>query len=72
MAHSWLKRLLFKGIYPRVPPNDVKKKNKTHYHKKDIMFLMHDPIIMQIRKYKTFRRKLRKARALLSVVRMRC
>jgi hypothetical protein len=50
-----------------VPPNDVKKKNKTHYHKKDIMFLMHDPIIMQIRKYKTFRRKLRKARP--SVVR---
>ncbi len=48
------------GIYPRVPPNDVKKKNKTHYHKKDIMFLMHDPIISQIRKYKTFRRKLRK------------
>jgi pescadillo protein len=54
---------LIQGIYPRVPPNGVKKRNKTYYHVKDIKFLMHDPIIAQIRKYKTYRRKLKKYNA---------
>lgn len=54
------KLCILKGIYPRVPPAAIKKKNKTYYHTKDIMFLYHDPIIAQIRKYKTYRKRIRK------------
>ena len=43
-----------------VPPNTVTKKNKIYYHVQDIKFLMNDPIIGNIRKYKTYRKQLRK------------
>jgi pescadillo protein len=52
---------IIKGVYPREPPN-MKKAGKgnravrTYYHTKDIMFLMHEPLIKKFREFKVFTR----------------
>lgn len=60
---------IIKGIYPREPRNRKRAQKgqtgiKTLYHKKDIQFLMHEPIIWKLRDYKIFNRKVGRARAL--------
>ncbi|KAK2163984.1 hypothetical protein LSH36_71g05103 [Paralvinella palmiformis] len=57
---------ILKGIHPHEPrhPKTVGKGStlpKTYYFKKDIQFLMHEPIINKFRDFKVFLRKLRKA-----------
>lgn len=57
---------IFKGIYPREPRNK-KKANKgstapvTFYYSKDILYLMHEPVLQKFREHKTFAKKLQKA-----------
>lgn len=60
---------ILKGIYPREPRNRKRAQKgatgiKTMYAKKDIQFLMHEPIIWKLREYKIFARKVGRARAL--------
>ena len=48
---------ILKGIYPREPRNRKRAQKgdtriKILYHKKDIQFLMHEPIIWKLRDYK--------------------
>lgn len=60
---------IIKGIYPREPRNRKRAQKgatqiKTLYHKKDIQFLMHEPIIWKLRDYKIFNRKVGRAKAM--------
>ncbi|XP_054007073.1 pescadillo homolog [Hylaeus anthracinus] len=60
---------ILKGIYPREPRNRKRAQKgepgiKTLYHKKDIQFLLHEPIIWKLRDYKIFNKKVAKAKAL--------
>lgn len=54
------------GIYPREPTNK-KKANKgssapaSFYYSKDIMYLLHEPLLNTFRQHKTFAKKLAKA-----------
>ncbi|KAI8641665.1 Pescadillo N-terminus-domain-containing protein [Parasitella parasitica] len=56
---------ILKGIYPREPKNK-KKANKgstapsTFYYVKDIKYLLHEPLLVKFREYKTFAKKLNK------------
>ncbi|XP_076069905.1 pescadillo homolog [Oratosquilla oratoria] len=57
---------ILKGIYPREPRNRRKAQRgstelKTLYYKKDIRFLMHEPIIWKFREMKIFMRRLTRA-----------
>ncbi|KAI9894925.1 MAG: mRNA-binding ribosome synthesis protein nop7 [Vezdaea aestivalis] len=57
---------IFKGIYPR-EPRSRKKASKsstpstTFYYTKDIQYLLHEPVLQQLRDQKTFQKKLSKA-----------
>lgn len=57
---------ILKGIYPH-EPRHVKKANKgstaskTFYLRKDIQFLLHEPLIDKFRQFKVFIRKYKKA-----------
>ncbi|XP_039292560.1 LOW QUALITY PROTEIN: pescadillo homolog [Nilaparvata lugens] len=60
---------ILKGIYPREPRNRKKAQRgdtsiKTLYHKKDIQFLMHEPIIWKIREQRTHGKKIGRAHSL--------
>ena len=60
---------ILKGIYPREPRNRKRAQKgepgiKILYHKKDIQFLIHEPIIWKLRDYKIFNKKIAKAKAL--------
>ncbi|XP_067011888.2 pescadillo homolog [Anabrus simplex] len=63
------KLCILKGIYPREPRNRKRAQKgdtsiKTLYQRKDIQFLMHEPMIWKIREFKIFERKVGRARAL--------
>ncbi|XP_055681137.1 pescadillo homolog [Lutzomyia longipalpis] len=60
---------IIKGIYPREPKNRRKAQKgasdiKILYHAKDIRFLLHEPIVWTLRKYKIFNRQTGRDRAL--------
>ncbi|KAF0979430.1 hypothetical protein FDP41_001773 [Naegleria fowleri] len=61
--------LILKGIHPKVPEKNSKAKNaakyakdKTYYYKKDINFIAHDPLLDKLREYKTYLRRVAKAK----------
>ena len=67
---------ILKGIYPREPRNRKRAQKgepgiKILYHKKDIQFLIHEPIIWKLRDYKIFNKKIAKAKALRDFSNMR-
>ncbi|KAI9179730.1 mRNA-binding ribosome synthesis protein nop7 [Blastocladiella emersonii ATCC 22665] len=59
---------ILKGIYPRDPPNK-KKINKgssapnTWYYRKDVMYLLHEPLLQKFRDWKIFARKMARVMA---------
>jgi pescadillo protein len=55
-----------KGIYPREPRNKKKVGKgstapKTYYYRKDIQFLLHEPVLQKLREQKIHIKKLSKA-----------
>ncbi|CAG9767164.1 unnamed protein product [Ceutorhynchus assimilis] len=59
---------ILKGIYPREPRNRKRAQKghtgiKTLYHVKDIQFLMHEPLIHNLRDTKVFNKKVARAKA---------
>ncbi|XP_029668163.1 pescadillo homolog [Formica exsecta] len=67
--NDFRKLCILKGIYPREPRNRKRAQKgepgiKTLYHKKDIQFLMHEPIIWKLRDYKIFNRRIGRAKAM--------
>nr|XP_050859205.1 pescadillo homolog isoform X2 [Vespula vulgaris] len=74
--NEFRKLCILKGIYPREPRNRKRAQKgqvgiKTLYHKKDIQFLMHEPIIWKLRDYKIFNRKVGRARAMRDFAEMK-
>lgn len=60
---------ILKGIYPREPNNRKRAQQgstdkKTLYLKKDIQFLLHEPIVWKLREHKVYLRKKGRAKAL--------
>ncbi|XP_050094553.1 pescadillo homolog [Anopheles aquasalis] len=59
---------ILKGIYPREPKNRARAQKgsqdiKILYHKKDITFLLHEPIVWTLRDRKIYNRRIAHARA---------
>lgn len=52
---------ILKGIYPREPNKKFEGAHKTYYHKKDITYLSHDDMIMNLRQQRVVDRKVKKA-----------
>ncbi|RKP03731.1 hypothetical protein CXG81DRAFT_9149, partial [Caulochytrium protostelioides] len=50
---------ILKGIYPR-QPKKFGTKQRTYYVRKDIMFLLHDPMLARMREMTAFRKKISK------------
>ncbi|XP_050074172.1 pescadillo homolog [Anopheles maculipalpis] len=59
---------ILKGVYPREPKNRARaqhgsKELRILYHKKDITFLLHEPIVWTLRDRKIFNRRIKHAAA---------
>ncbi|CAG0878883.1 unnamed protein product [Darwinula stevensoni] len=59
---------ILKGVYPREPNNRKKAQRgsivpRTLYYRKDVKFLLHEPIVWKLRALKVYYRKLTRARA---------
>jgi len=66
---AFRKLCILKGIYPREPKNRKRAQKgstdkKTLYLKKDIQFLLHEPIVWTLRDHKVYLRKKGRAKAL--------
>jgi pescadillo protein len=54
---------ILKGVYPRDPKKKVKGKDKTYYALKDILFIMHEPVLDKLREMRSHKNKTIKAKA---------
>jgi len=63
--HDFRRLCILKGVYPRIPKSRKKAQKgdsriRTLYYKKDIRFLMHEPIIWKFREHKIYLNKIKK------------
>jgi pescadillo protein len=54
---------ILKGVYPRDPKKKVKGKDKTYYALKDILFIMHEPVLEKLREIRAHKNKMVKAKS---------
>ncbi|EKX40267.1 pescadillo like protein [Guillardia theta CCMP2712] len=54
---------ILKGVYPRDPKKKAKGKDKTYYATKDILFLLHEPVLSKLRDIRAHKRKIIKAKS---------
>ena len=54
---------ILKGVYPRDPKKKVKGKDKTYYALKDILFIMHEPVLEKLREIRAHKNKMIKAKS---------
>jgi len=54
---------ILKGVYPRDPKKKVKGKDKTYYALKDILFIMHEPVLEKLREMRSHKNKTVKAKS---------
>eukprot|EP01128_Nolandella_sp_AFSM9_P001171 TRINITY_DN1128_c0_g1_i2.p1 TRINITY_DN1128_c0_g1~~TRINITY_DN1128_c0_g1_i2.p1 ORF type:complete len:552 (-),score=149.36 TRINITY_DN1128_c0_g1_i2:494-2149(-) len=54
------KLCILKGIYPRKPHKAPKGKDKTYYLRKDILYLMHDPLLAKFAAHRAWKKKLKR------------
>jgi pescadillo protein len=52
---------ILKGIYPREPKKKVHGRDKTYYLSKDIVYLLHEPMLATMRAIRAHKRKVKKA-----------
>jgi pescadillo protein len=57
------KLCILKGIYPRDPPKKFAGSHNTYYLAKDLRFMVHDPLVDKFREHRTWRHKVKKAKA---------
>ncbi|CAL4110205.1 unnamed protein product [Meganyctiphanes norvegica] len=63
--HDFRRLCILKGVYPRIPKSRKKAQKgdsriRTLYYKKDIKFLIHEPIIWKFREHKIYLNKIKK------------
>lgn len=63
--HDFRRLCILKGVYPRIPKSRKKAQKgdsriRTLYYKKDVQFLMHEPIIWKFREHKIYLKKIKK------------
>ena len=56
---------ILKGVYPREPSNKKKVSKgstapRTYYYRKDIQFLLHEPLVSHFRQHRIYQLKLKK------------
>eukprot|EP00960_Hanusia_phi_P069373 767076-Hanusia_phi.AAC.8 len=54
---------ILKGVYPRDPKKKAKGKDKTYYATKDILFLLHEPVLSKLRDIRAHKKKIIKAKS---------
>ena len=54
---------ILKGVYPRDPKKKACGKDKTYYALKDILFIMHEPVLEKLREMRAHKNKTVKAKA---------
>lgn len=52
---------IYKGVFPRVPPNKLRSKHKTYYHVKDINLVAQDRLVDHFRTANALRKKMKTA-----------
>ncbi|XP_022750547.1 pescadillo homolog [Durio zibethinus] len=57
------KLCIHKGVFPREPKKKVKGNHHTYYHLKDVMYILHDPLLEKFREIRAYQKKIKKAKA---------
>ncbi|KAE8720118.1 Pescadillo-like protein [Hibiscus syriacus] len=54
---------IHEGVFPGEPKKKVKGNHRTYYHLKDIMYILHDPLLEKFREIRAYKKKIKKSKA---------